>query len=100
VAPCERGFSPPTPVEDALADFEVNDVEGGYTLAWFSRNTGHHGERKQAAQEYFSELFDPDLAVERAKTMEDLRKARRIAYAFRFICPSYYIPGEQDWGAF
>jgi hypothetical protein len=51
-------------------------------------------------QEYFSELFDPDLAVERAKTMEDLRKARRIAYAFRFICPSYYIPGEQDWGAF
>jgi len=55
-------------------------------------------ERKQAAQEYFSELFDPDLAVERAKTMEDLRKARRIAYAFRFICPSYYIPGEQDWG--
>jgi uncharacterized protein len=57
-------------------------------------------ERKQAAQEYFSELFDPDLAVERAKTMEDLRKARRIAYAFRFICPSYYIPGEQDWGRF
>jgi uncharacterized protein len=45
-------------------------------------------------------LFDPDLAVERAKTMEDLRKARRIAYTFRFICPSYYIPGEQDWGAF
>jgi hypothetical protein len=38
--------------------------------------------------------------VERAKTMEDLRKARRIAHAFRFICPSYYIPGEQDWGAF
>ena len=57
-------------------------------------------ERKQAAQEYFTELFDPDLAVERAKTMEDLRKARRIAHTFRFICPSYYIPGEQDWGAF
>jgi hypothetical protein len=32
--------------------------------------------------------------------MEDLRKARRIAHAFRFICPSYYIPGEQDWGRF
>jgi len=57
-------------------------------------------ERKKAAQEYFSELFDPNLAVARAKTMEDLRKARRIAHAFRFICPSYYIPGEQDWGAF
>ena len=57
-------------------------------------------ERKKAAQEYFSELFDPNLAVARAKTMEDLRKARRIAHAFRFICPSYYIPGEQDWGRF
>ena len=55
-------------------------------------------ERKKAAQECFSELFDPDLAVARAKTMEDLRKARRIACAFRFICPNYYISGEQDWG--
>src|SRR5829696_10588043 len=39
---------------------------------------------------YFAALFDPDLAVERAKTMEDLRKARSIAHAFRSICPSYY----------
>jgi hypothetical protein len=52
-------------------------------------------ERKKAAQECFSELFDPNLAVARAKTMEDLRKARRIACAFRFICPNYYISGEQ-----
>jgi hypothetical protein len=57
-------------------------------------------EGEKAAQEYFSELFDPDLAMARAQTMEDLRKARRIAHAFRFICPSYYIPGEQDWGRF
>jgi hypothetical protein len=34
----------------------------------------------------------------RAQT--NLRKARRIAHAFRFICPSYYIPGKQSWGAF
>jgi hypothetical protein len=32
--------------------------------------------------------------------MDDLKKARRIAHAFRFICPSYCIPGEQDWEAF
>jgi Zn-finger nucleic acid-binding protein len=57
-------------------------------------------EREKAAQEYFAELFDPDLAVARAQTMEDLRKAQKIAHAFRFICPSYYIPGKQDWGAF
>ena len=57
-------------------------------------------ERKKAAQEYFAELFNPDLAVARAQTMEDLQKAQRIAHAFRFICRSYYILGKQDLGAF
>jgi hypothetical protein len=45
-------------------------------------------------------MFDPDLAVKRAQTMSDLKKARKVSHAFRFICPSYYMPGEQDWGAF
>ena len=57
-------------------------------------------ERERAAAEYFSELFDPELAAAHAETEEDLARARRIAHAFRFISPSYYIPGEQDWGAF
>jgi hypothetical protein len=34
----------PTRVEDALVDFEVEEVEGGYILQWFSPNTGHHGD--------------------------------------------------------
>ena len=34
----------PTPVEDALVDFEVNELEGGYILAWYSRNTSHRGD--------------------------------------------------------
>ncbi len=57
-------------------------------------------ERNQAAARYFSELFDDELAAEHAKTMEDLESARRVAHVFRFICPSYYIPGKQEWGAF
>ena len=62
-------------------------------------------DRKKAAREYFSELFDSelfdsDLAVARAQTTKELEKAQRISRAFRFICPSYYIPGERDWGAF
>lgn len=57
-------------------------------------------ERKVAALEYYSEMFDPALAVEGAQTMSDLQKAQKVAHAFRFICPSYYMPGEQDWGAF
>lgn len=57
-------------------------------------------ERKRAASRYFSEVFGPELAAAHAETEEDLVRARRIAHAFRFICPSYYVPGEQDWGAF
>jgi len=57
-------------------------------------------ERERAAQAYFSEVFGPELAAAHAKTEEDLARARRFAHVFRFISPSYYIPGEQDWGAF
>ena len=57
-------------------------------------------ERERAASEDFPEVFGPALAVAHAETGEDLARARRITYAFRFICPSYYIPGRQDWGAF
>ena len=48
----------------------------------------------------FSEVFGPELAGAHAQTEEDLARARKIAHAFRFICPSYYVPGKQDWGAF
>ena len=34
----------PTPVENTLVDFEIDEVEGGYVLEWFSRNTSHHGD--------------------------------------------------------
>ena len=57
-------------------------------------------ERERAAAEYFSEVFGPEFAAAHAQTEEDLARARRIAYAFRFISPSYYVPGKQDWGAF
>ena len=57
-------------------------------------------ERHQAAQEYFSEVFGDRLAAMEAESEAQLAKARKIANMFRFICPSYYIPGKQKWGAF
>jgi Zn-finger nucleic acid-binding protein len=57
-------------------------------------------ERRKAAEGYFSEIFDTHLAAMRAKGQEQAERARNIARIFRFICPSYYIPGKQDWGAF
>lgn len=53
-------------------------------------------ERNKAADDYFSEIFDNQLATMKPET----GKTRSIANMFRFICPSYYIPGKQDWGAF
>ncbi len=57
-------------------------------------------ERERAAREYFDEVFGEELARIREEGHESLEKARRIANIFRFVCPSYYIPGKQDWGAF
>jgi len=57
-------------------------------------------ERCKAADDYFSEVFGDKMAAMRAENKAKLNKARKISNMFRFICPSYYIPGNQDWGAF
>ncbi len=57
-------------------------------------------ERHQATEDYFSEVFGPTLAAMEATDQAKLDKARKIANMFRFVCPSYYIPDKQDWGAF
>jgi Zn-finger nucleic acid-binding protein len=56
--------------------------------------------RQQAADADFAELFDGPLAVERAKSEAELARARTFANAFRFLRPSWYVPGKQPWGAF
>jgi Zn-finger nucleic acid-binding protein len=57
-------------------------------------------ERHRAAHAYFSEVFGDELASMLAEDEAKLEKVRKISNMFRFICPSYYIPGKQDWGAF
>ncbi|MCR4337410.1 MAG: zf-TFIIB domain-containing protein [Candidatus Omnitrophica bacterium] len=57
-------------------------------------------ERHDAAEKYFTELFGHDLAQARAQSQAELAQAQKVARAFRFICPSYYIPGKQKGGAF
>ncbi|MCB1161439.1 MAG: zf-TFIIB domain-containing protein [Candidatus Krumholzibacteriia bacterium] len=60
---------------------------------------GSEEEARETAREFFDALVDVKFADERAKSQEQLRKARRFAHLFRFICPSYWIPGKQEWGA-
>jgi len=57
-------------------------------------------ERHKAANDYFMEVFGRELAEAKAEDQEKLNRTRKIANMFRFICPTYYIPGKQDWGAF
>jgi len=53
-----------------------------------------------AADAYFKEVVDPLLDEERAHSAEELAKAQSFAHAFRFICPSEYLPGKQAGAAF
>ena len=57
-------------------------------------------ERHKAAEAYYSEMFDQPLAGMLRQDKAKLESARRVARIFKFICPSYYIPGKQAWGAF
>lgn len=57
-------------------------------------------EKRAAAEELFDDLFGPQLAVLAREREHDKARARRFANMFKYICPSYYISGKQDWGAF
>lgn len=57
-------------------------------------------DRKKAALEYFSDIFNGQLQAMAAESSENAKRVRKITHMFRFICPSYYIPGKQKWGAF
>jgi Zn-finger nucleic acid-binding protein len=56
--------------------------------------------RQKAAKEAFSEMFDRQIAAEEAKDKAGLERAQKFAHALRFICPSTYLPGKQEGGAF
>ena len=57
-------------------------------------------ERREVAKKYYSFIFDGKLREMSEEGEENLDKAKKIARIFRFICPSYYLPGKQDGGAY
>ena len=57
-------------------------------------------DRRKAADAYFTEVFGGELAALREESEEKAEKAHKFAHMFRFLCPSYYLPGKQKWGAF
>lgn len=61
---------------------------------------GSEAEAREAAQALFGDLVEENFAPERAETTAKLQRSRRFAHLFRFLCPSYWIPGKQEWGAY
>ena len=57
-------------------------------------------DREQATREFIEQTVRPRLSEMKAKNQEELRRARKFSRIFRFICPTYWIPGKQEWGAF
>ncbi len=69
-------------------------------LATIRSEFGSDADRKKAAESYFNEVFGKQLAGLRAKDEQNFAKAEKFAHMFRYVCPSHYLPGKQDWGAF
>jgi uncharacterized protein len=53
-----------------------------------------------AAKDFFSANIEVELTKMSIESEEKAAKAKGFARLFRFICPSYYISGKQDGGAF
>ena len=69
-------------------------------LAHIRGQFGSEGERDEAAREEFAAMFDDQLEQMASESSAKLQKARRLAHLFRFLLPSYHIPGKQRWGAY
>jgi uncharacterized protein len=69
-------------------------------LASFRKLFPSEKDRKKAGEEFIEKNIMPLLKAEAQKGQAELEKAKRIAGMFRFICPSYYIPGKQQGAAF
>lgn len=57
-------------------------------------------QRNKAFDEYFDDLFADELAADLAQNQQKLDRTKKVANVFRFICPTNYIPGKQNYGAF
>ena len=52
-------------------------------------------EREAAFDEYYREELAADLKARETESAED----NAFLKALRFVCPTYWIPGDQSWGA-
>lgn len=57
-------------------------------------------DREKAAQQFVEKKFGAELASRKQAIQEKSAKIDKAAKAFKFLYPTAWIPGKQDWGMF
>ncbi len=57
-------------------------------------------DRSEAANKMFGDMFDDDLEDVHEAGRQRVEAGKRLSRMFRFLLPSYYIPGKQKWGVY
>jgi len=57
-------------------------------------------ERAEAAKAWLDRTLDAQMARATQQDEKNSATLRRITHLLRFFCPSYWIPGKQDWAAY
>lgn len=74
-------------------------LDAGELIAIRSRFSSEE-ERNQATQKFLSKNFDSQFSALHRESEEKAKSAQNIAHALRFLCPTYYVPGKQNWGGY
>lgn len=69
-------------------------------LAAIRSQAGSEEERREASRRYLNKVCEPLFQKLEEENAEQRACISRVIKALRFICPSYYLPGKQSWGAF
>jgi Zn-finger nucleic acid-binding protein len=56
--------------------------------------------RVAAIDEFWNEVFEAEMAEARGEVADSLAHSGRLAGMFRFLSPSFFLPGKQSWGSY
>ena len=59
-----------------------------------------HEEFQSCAKDFMEKEFGTELEDKYAEWSEEARPFERYSNMFKFLYPSWWIPGDQDWGKF
>ncbi|MBN1590444.1 MAG: zf-TFIIB domain-containing protein [Pirellulales bacterium] len=69
-------------------------------LAAIRTNFSSDEQRAEAAKAWLTKTLDAHLTRARREDRQNQADTEKIAHLLRFLCPSYWIPGKQDWAAY